>query len=53
VLVNGAPGAIITLHGQPFSLLAFTVVGGKIVEIDGIGDPDRVRRVAAAVLADR
>jgi Sigma-70, region 4 len=53
VLVNGAPGAVITLYGEPFSLLAFTVVGGKIVEIDGIGEPDRVRRVAAAVLEDR
>jgi RNA polymerase sigma factor (sigma-70 family) len=53
VLVNGTPGAVITLHGQPYSVLAFTVAGGKIIEIDGIGDPDRVRRIAAGVLNDR
>jgi ketosteroid isomerase-like protein len=53
VLVNGTPGAVITLNGKLFSVLAFTVVGGKIVQIDGIADPDRVRRVAAAVLTDR
>ena len=49
-LVNGMVGAVATLNGRPFSVLAFTVVNGKIVEIDGIRDPDRVRRVAAAVL---
>ncbi len=49
-LVNGAVGAVVTLDGRPFSVLAFTVVDGKIVQIDGIRDPDRVRRVAAAVL---
>jgi hypothetical protein len=32
--------------------MAFTVAAGKIVEIDVIGDPDRVRRIAAAVLTD-
>jgi hypothetical protein len=32
--------------------MAFTVVDGKIVEIDGIGNPGRVRRIAAAVLTD-
>ena len=51
-LVNGIPGAVITLNGRPFSVLAFTVVNGKIVQIDGIRDRDRVRRIAAAVLPD-
>jgi hypothetical protein len=32
--------------------MAFTVAEGKIVEIDVIADPERVRRVAAAVLTD-
>jgi hypothetical protein len=32
--------------------MAFTVAGGKIVEIDAIADPERVRRIAAAVLAE-
>ncbi len=49
-LVNGTIGAVVTLNGQPFSVLAFIVVHGKIVEIDGIADPDRVQRLAAAVL---
>ena len=31
----------------------FTVVGGRITEIDVIADPKRVGRVAAAVLTDR
>src|SRR6266508_546312 len=51
-LVNGTVGAVVTIDGRPFSVLAFTVVNGKIVEIDGIRDPDRVRRVAAAVLTE-
>ncbi|HEX6799014.1 MAG TPA: sigma-70 family RNA polymerase sigma factor [Ktedonobacterales bacterium] len=51
-LVNGAAGAVITVHGRPFAVMGFTVAGGKIVEIDAIVDPERVRRIAAAVLAD-
>ena len=49
-LVNGAAGAVITVRGRPIAILGFTVVDGRIVAIDGIADPDRVRRVAAAVL---
>jgi hypothetical protein len=49
-LVNGAPGAVITIDGRPYSVLAFTIVNDKIAEIDGLGDPDRVRELAAAVL---
>ena len=51
-LVNGAVGAVITLNGRPFSVLAFTVVNDKIVEINVIRDADRVRRLAAAVLGE-
>ena len=52
-LVNGAAGVVITLGGRPYSVMGFTVVDGKIVEIDVIADPQRVRRIAAAVLSDR
>ena len=51
-LVNGAAGAVVTVGGRPFAVLGFTVTEGRIVEIDAIADPDRVRRIAAAVLGD-
>jgi RNA polymerase sigma-70 factor (ECF subfamily) len=50
VLVNGAAGVVITIGGRPNSVMAFTVAGGKIVEIDVIADPARVASAAAAVL---
>jgi RNA polymerase sigma-70 factor (ECF subfamily) len=49
-LVNGAAGAVVTVGGRPFAVLGFTVAEGRILEIDAIADPERVRRVAAAVL---
>jgi RNA polymerase sigma-70 factor, ECF subfamily len=52
-LVNGAAGMVVTVGGRPFSVLGFTVTGGRIVAIDAIADPDRVRRIAAAVLRDK
>jgi RNA polymerase sigma factor (sigma-70 family) len=51
-LVNGAAGVVVTVRGRPFAVLGFTVTDGRIVEIDAIADPDRVRRIAAAVLRD-
>jgi RNA polymerase sigma factor (sigma-70 family) len=51
-LVNGAAGAVITVRGRPFAVMGFTVSEGKVVEIDAIADPERVRRIAAAVLSD-
>jgi RNA polymerase sigma-70 factor (ECF subfamily) len=51
-LVNGAPGVVVTLGGRPMTVMGFTVAEGKIVEINAIADPERVRRVAAAVLGD-
>ncbi len=49
-LVNGAAGAVVTVGGRPFAVLGFTVTNGRIVGIDAIADPERVRRIAAAVL---
>jgi RNA polymerase sigma factor (sigma-70 family) len=49
-LVNGAAGAVVTVGGRPFAVLGFTVAEGRILEIDAIADPERVRGVAAAVL---
>jgi RNA polymerase sigma-70 factor (ECF subfamily) len=51
-LVNGAAGVVVTIYGRPFAVIGFTVAEGKIVEIDAIADPERVRRVGAAVLTE-
>jgi RNA polymerase sigma factor (sigma-70 family) len=51
-LVNGAAGVVVTLGGMPFAVMGFIVAEGRIVEIDAIADPDRVRGIAAAVLTD-
>lgn len=42
VLVNGAAGAVIMFDGQPGVLIAFTVTGGRIAEIDVYADRERV-----------
>jgi RNA polymerase sigma-70 factor, ECF subfamily len=41
-LVNGAAGAVLTRDGRPVALLGFTIVAGRISEIDAITDPDRL-----------
>jgi RNA polymerase sigma-70 factor (ECF subfamily) len=46
VVVNGAAGAVSWLpSGRLFSLMAFTVRLGKIVEIDVLNDPERLRQL--------
>jgi RNA polymerase sigma factor (sigma-70 family) len=50
-LVNGAAGAVLTMDGRPYAVLAFTIAEGRIVQIDVVADPDRVARLAAPVLA--
>jgi RNA polymerase sigma factor (sigma-70 family) len=49
-LVNGAAGVVGTRDGRPFSVLGFTVAGGRIVEIDILADPARLDRLDLAVL---
>jgi RNA polymerase sigma-70 factor (ECF subfamily) len=45
VLVNGAAGVVVLVNGRLFSVMAFTVSNGKVVEIDAITDPERLSQV--------
>ena len=40
------------MRGRPVTVVGFTVAGGRIVEIDAIADPERVRTLTAAVPGD-
>jgi len=51
-LVNGTPGFVTMRDGQPFSVAAVTVHGGRIVEIDILADPERLARLDLAVVDD-
>jgi RNA polymerase sigma factor (sigma-70 family) len=52
-LVNGAPGIVGRLpDGQPMAVLGFAVSGGKIVEIDILADPARLRQLDLRALED-
>jgi RNA polymerase sigma factor (sigma-70 family) len=52
-LVNGAAGLVAASHGRSFAVMGFIVKGGKIVEIDVLTDPERLRRLDLAALDDR
>jgi len=51
-LVNGAAGVVVFAGGRPFSVMGFTVAGGKIVAIDILADPARLRQLDLAVIND-
>jgi len=42
VLVNGVAGALVVPEGDVFSVMAFTVAGGRIAAIDILADPNRL-----------
>jgi RNA polymerase sigma factor (sigma-70 family) len=48
-LVNGAAGLVAAPEGRPFSVLGFTIAGGRIVEIDVLADPERLRGLDVSV----
>jgi RNA polymerase sigma-70 factor (ECF subfamily) len=52
-LVNGAVGVVVAPRGRLLMVLGFTISGGKIVEIDAIADPERLRQLDLAVLDGR
>jgi RNA polymerase sigma-70 factor (ECF subfamily) len=48
-IVNGAAGVVAVADGQLFAVTGFTVRGGKIVAIDIIADPARLRQIDLGV----
>jgi RNA polymerase sigma-70 factor (ECF subfamily) len=53
--VNGAAGAVVAPHGRVFSVMAFTVTNGKIVQIDALLDPERLEQLDLSIppIADK
>jgi RNA polymerase sigma factor (sigma-70 family) len=51
-LVNGAPGAVWAPGGRPRVVFAFTIEDGKVVGIELLADPERLRRLDLAILGD-
>ena len=49
-LINGAAGLVSTRDGEPFSVGGFTVRDRRIVAIDILADPERLRRLDLTVL---
>jgi len=51
-LVNGAIGLVVARQGRLFLVLNLTVTHGKIVEINVVADPARLRQLRLSVLDD-
>jgi RNA polymerase sigma-70 factor (ECF subfamily) len=51
-LVNGAVGLVWALRGRAHVVFGFTITRGKIVEIELVADPERLRQLDLAVLDD-
>jgi RNA polymerase sigma-70 factor (ECF subfamily) len=41
--VNGAPGLVVVPRDRPIAVLGFAISGDRIVEIDLVADPDKLR----------
>jgi len=51
-LLDGAVGAVWAVSGEPRVVFNFTLAHGKIVAIDLIADPERLRQLDPAILDD-
>jgi RNA polymerase sigma factor (sigma-70 family) len=51
-LVDGAAGAVWAPGGQPRVVFGFTIADGRIVEIELLADPERLRQLDLAILDD-
>jgi hypothetical protein len=51
-LINGAAGLISTPDGEPFPVGGFTIRGRKIVALDVLADPRRLRELDLTILDD-
>jgi RNA polymerase sigma factor (sigma-70 family) len=49
-LVDGTVGAVVAPHGQLLLVVRFTIANGRIIEIDAVGNPERLEQFDLAVL---
>jgi RNA polymerase sigma factor (sigma-70 family) len=49
-IVNGAAGVVSMRDGEPFSVAGLIVRGGRIVEMDILADPERIRQLDLTIL---
>jgi hypothetical protein len=49
-LINGVVGAVSMRDGEPFSVGALTIRGGKIVAMDILADRERLRELDLTVM---
>jgi RNA polymerase sigma-70 factor (ECF subfamily) len=52
-LLDGVVGAIVAPRGQLLLVLDFTIADGKIVGIDAVADPERLRAIDLSALDER
>ena len=45
VLVNGEAGALFGTHDDPVAVIGFTIVGGRIAELNLVADPAKLRHL--------
>src|SRR5437763_5006203 len=45
VLVNGEAGALFGTHDDPVAVIGFTVVGGRVAELNLVADPAKLRHL--------
>jgi RNA polymerase sigma-70 factor (ECF subfamily) len=45
VLVNGEAGALFGTHDDPIAVIGFTIVGGRIAELNLVADPAKLRHL--------
>jgi RNA polymerase sigma-70 factor, ECF subfamily len=52
-LVNGVVGAVVAPRGRLLMVVNFTIANGRIVEINAVGDADRLHGMDLAMLDRR
>ncbi len=51
-LIEGAPGLVWSMGGEPRMVFAFTITGGKISAITMLADPERLKHLHLEVIGD-
>ncbi|MGH3281026.1 MAG: hypothetical protein ACRDNW_18095 [Trebonia sp.] len=50
-VVDGLPGLLVTVNGQPVTVIAFTVANGSVTAIRVLTDPGRLAQIVPSWVA--